>query len=62
MDYNPQDIPATTTGDDNSYLVKTKQMSDVKIFVIEHCDSCQAHSMTTRHDVNKYKANADGGK
>ena len=37
-------------------------MSDKKIFVIEHCENCQMHSWNTRHDANKYKANAMGGK
>ena len=37
-------------------------MTDKKIFVIEHCENCQMHSWNTRHDANKYKANALGGK
>ena len=33
-----------------------------KVFVIEHCENCAGHQWNTRHDPNKYKTNAIGGK
>lgn len=37
-------------------------MQAQKIFVIEHCENCAAHSWNTRHDAAQYKGYAMNGK
>lgn len=29
-----------------------------KVFVIEHCENCQAHQWNTRHNAEQYKNHA----